>query len=410
MPDISGDIFEMLGDHLIELVLHYGKGQAGSCTGASLLGTDPLIDRLALRDRVGVACPPIGDAVGTAPYLSGEHALVLEGAGAALYGAAAFPEDLIGSVPELLADYCGDCLAALVLIGYPFRFGQEALFAGAVVNDLDFVAAVPAFILGVLNYAVYRVVVDAGTVSSAVAFVIQDAFYLAGALLSRGVELEYLSDHYRFFLIDDEAAVLFIISEYAAVAEDVPALYRAAVSPADTLTELADFILRDRGHYPETELGVGVEGAKIIDLKEYADSCTQKLPRIGEAVYNVPCKAADLFGEHKIEYSGLAVTYHPHEVFAVLGRLAAHTVNIAFDVSPVGVAVDELGEIGDLIFYGVLLLFLFGGYTGVVGHSYFEIKYGEAFCTHTVGALIDIHIYLRYNRVYAGFPGRSFQV
>ena len=82
-----------------------------------------------------------------APYFAGEYALIFERTLARFDRGAAFTEDHVALVPELLADDCRNGLAGFVLVDHPFFFRQETLLACTVIDDSDLVSAIASLIL-----------------------------------------------------------------------------------------------------------------------------------------------------------------------------------------------------------------------------------------------------------------------
>ena len=134
-----------------------------------------------------------------APDFSGKYALILEGSLPAFDRAAALAKNLIALVPDLLADDCRNGLAGFIFIEHPFLLRQKALLTGAVIDDLDLVAAEIALVFRVLDDAGDRVVVDARAVSSAVALIPEDALDLARTVIAGAVKLDKFDGELVFY-------------------------------------------------------------------------------------------------------------------------------------------------------------------------------------------------------------------
>lgn len=390
--DILRHILEVLGQHFIKVGFKYGKGRTRLCAETLFLAAYPLVNGLALGGAVGVACAPVGFVIGGADYLARENAPVFQRVLPRLNRGAPGAEYLVALVPKLLADDRRHHLPRFVLVHHPFVLREKALLLGAVVDYFHLVAAVKTFVLRILYYARYGIMMYACAVAPAVAFVVQYILNFAYAVLARGVLLKDKAHHFRLALVYSKAAVLFVVAENAVVAHYVAVFDSTLVSPADALGQLAHLVCSDTGHYGKAQLAVGVYGADIVILKKHPHTRSEQLTGVGQAVNSVTGKTADLLGEYEVERARLAVLDHAHKIGAVDGVLSADAVDVALDISPVFIALDEVGEEGYLIFYGVFLLLLSGGNACIEGYSQLKVKDVFLLIFHFVGGFVYIHL------------------
>lgn len=324
-------------------------------------------------------------------YLSRKGRGLLCGTVCCLYFHTALDEDLVRLFPQLLGNDCRDDLTRLVLEHHPFVLRQEFLLFCPVIDDLDLVSAVVAFVLRVLYDAADRVVVYQLARSAAVAFVPQQLLNVAQTVIAGCVGLVYQLHHFGFLLVDDKFAVILVVAEDAGIADDVSVLDSLAMTEFHTLGKLAHLVLRYARHDRKPKLAVRLYRADIVRHEEYTHSMFQQVAGVCQTVYGVARKTADFFRQNKIKFAVISVLYHALELYTVLGVLAAYAVCVAFHIFPVRVALYHLAEVAFLVLYRHRLLVAGGRYPGVVCHAQVEVFYLLALGAHTVYYFVDVH-------------------
>ena len=308
-----------------------------------------------------------------------------------LYIFAAPLENGVGGVPQFLGDDGRDDFSGFVLEHHPFLRGEEFLLLGEHIDDLDLVAHIVAFVLGVGNHAGHGGVGQPLAVVVAVALFPEAIFNLLHAVAVAGVEPEQLPDHGSFGFVNDQPPVLLLVAENPAVAQHHPGFDGLLVAELHPGGELAQFVLGDGGHDGQPQLGIFVQGVDVVVLEEHPHPMAQKLPGKLDGVQSISGKAGDFLGDDQIEFVQGGVFDHAVEVFPLLGGNTGKTlVDVPGDKGPAAVALNQVLIVGNLVSQGVELFVGLGRNPGVKGHPHGNVI--DGFGAQLLADGVDVHM------------------
>ena len=228
--------------------------------------------------------------------------------------------------------------------------GQELLLFREHIHDLDFVPYVPSLVLRIGDHVGHGGVSDPVAVVIAITFFPENLLDLLHGVFAGGVELKQFTHHLSFFIVNDQALVVLLIAEDAAVAEDDVLLDGLLMAEFHAGGQLAKFILGDGGHDREPQLRVLVQGVDVVVLEEYADAVIQQFACVLDGVQRVSGKAGNLLCDDQIEFVLRRVVHHAVEVLTLLGGNSGKSfVDVSGNEGPGHVLADQVFVIGNLV-------------------------------------------------------------
>lgn len=119
----------------------------------------------------------------------------------------------------------------------------------------------------------------------------------------------------------------------------------------------------------QAELAVAVQGVDIVVLKQHPHIVLQQFLSILDAVQGGTGKAGYFLCNDEVEPPCLGVGNHPKETIPLSGACSADAlVNIARNIGPVWLGLNQLCIVLYLIFQAVQLLVFVCGHSGVKGY------------------------------------------
>ena len=134
--------------------------------------------------------------------------------------------------------------------------------------------------------------------------------------------------------------------------------------------ELAYLILCDTCHDHQSELAIAIQCVDVVILEQDAHIVLQQLLRVLDAVQRIAGEARYLLRDDEVKHSPLGVCDHPQEAVPLVGTCAGNAlVYVSGDVRPVGIFLNKLCVVLNLVFQTALLLHLLGRNAGIEGHA-----------------------------------------
>ena len=156
--------------------------------------------------------------------------------------------------------------------------------------------------------------------------------------------------------------------------------------------QLAHLVLGHSGHDHQTELAVAVQGVDVVVLEQHPHIVFQQFLGVLDAVQSGTGKAGYLLRDDEVKPPRFGVSYHPIEAVPLFGAGPADAlVDVPFYVGPVGLRLDQLGVVLNLVFQAVDLLILVGGNSSVKGHPQGKVKDGFP-TAHLIAYPEHIHV------------------
>ena len=234
---------------------------------------------------------------------------------------------------------------------------------------MGFVAAVPTLVFWVFQHVPDRQHIEGVSLPAGVSHLQQLLGYLPGAISVVGIQIKYDPHDFRFFLIDGQHTILFVITVELVVAQHMAILNRLPETKFQSLGKLSHLILGNARHDDQTKLAVGIQGVDVVILEEHAHIVLQQLLGVLDAVQGGAGKTGDFLGDDKVKQPRLGIPDHTIEIISPLGAGAGDAlIDVPRHKGPVGFALDQLGVILHLVFQGVQLFILICRNTGVKGY------------------------------------------
>ena len=236
---------------------------------------------------------------------------------------------------------------------------------------------------------------DLVAVVVAVTLVPKDGLDLLHRVLSAGIQLKQLSNHFCLFFVNHQPTFILDIAKDTVVAQHHLVLDGLLMAELDTAGKLTKLVLRNTGHNGQPQLRIVIEGVDVVVLEKHPHAATQKLTGVLNGVQGVTGKTGDLFGDDQIEHPCSGIIHHPVEILPLLCGNAGKTfINIAGNEGPVGIALDQILIIRDLVAQRVQLFVTLRGYAGVVSYPQRDIinRFDSQCLTHAM----YIHSFLLY--------------
>ena len=144
--------------------------------------------------------------------------------------------------------------------------------------------------------------------------------------------------------------------------------------------ELPKLFLGNGGHNGQAQFRISLQCEDIVVLEKYAHTALQQLPGKANGIQGVTGKPGDLLGDDEIKKILRSVLDHPVKVLPLLRGDAGQTlINVARDIGPVLIPLDQILVIGDLVSQRVQLLVTLGGHTGIERDPHGNVIDGSGF-------------------------------
>ena len=139
-----------------------------------------------------------------------------------------------------------------------------------------------------------------------------------------------------------------------------------AESKLQAFRKLPDFVLRHTSHDDQPKLTIAVQCVDVIILEQHAHIVVQQFLCILDAVQCVAGKTGYFFCDNEVKHPTFGILDHAQKTVTLISARSRNTfINVAGNIRPIRVLLNELCVVLNLVFQTTLLLHLFRRNTGI---------------------------------------------